>query len=63
MNLKQTSRVIDTKCLQYLIACRRDQNGQEIFEVTCSDKVFLFRSMSSVLDFIESNKGSIGYVS
>lgn len=60
MNTKKL--LVDGYGLAFMIECRRDSLGKECYVVTYSDKKLRFRMMASVLDFIEMNKGSLGYV-
>lgn len=58
MNTKK--RLVELSGLVLLIELRRDSQGKESFIVSFSDKQVRFRSMASVLDFIEMNKGNFG---
>lgn len=58
MNTKK--RLVELSGLVLLIELRRDSQGKESYIVSFSDKQVRFRSMSSVLDFIEMNKGNFG---
>lgn len=60
MNTKK--ELIEKKGLVLLIEVRRDLQGKESFIISYSDKTIRFRSLSSVLDFVEMNKGNLGYV-
>lgn len=60
MNTKK--KLIDCHSLVLLIEVRHDQMGKESFVVSYADKVIRFREMSSVLDFVNMNKGNLGYV-
>lgn len=60
MNTKK--KLIDCHRLVLLIEVRHDQTGKESFVVSYADKVIRFREMSSVLDFVNMNKGNLGYV-
>lgn len=53
---------IDGTNVRFIVAARQDNQGKESFTVYFDDKVLRFRLMASVLDFIEMNKGSFGYV-
>lgn len=60
--MNTAKHLIEKRGLVFLIECRRDSLGKESFVVSYSDKSIRFRDMSSVLDFVEMNKGALGYV-
>lgn len=54
--------LVDKTGLVLVIECRRDSLGKECFTVVYSDRSIRFRNMSSVLDFIEMNKGNLDLI-
>ena len=54
MNIKFNSRI------NYIISSHQSDKGRTYFKVYTSSGVFLFHSMESVLDFINSN--TFGYL-
>lgn len=54
--------LIDKTGLVLVVECGRDSHGKECFTVLFSDRTIRFRSISSILDFIELNKGNLDLV-
>lgn len=52
---------IDLKQVNFVIVSQNDMSGKTSFSITCSLGVLRFKSMSSVLDFIDMNK-DIGFI-
>lgn len=61
MNIKQSNLSVNKNLLRFLIECRSDSLGKLAYYVTINKFRIAFRSMDSVLDFLEMNK-SLGYV-
>ena len=52
---------VDTTRLNYLIESRQDLKGNTSYIVRCSCGSLRFRSLESVLDFLEMNR-DLGYI-
>ena len=53
---------IDGTNVRFIVAACQDNQGKESFTVYYDNKVLRFRLLESVLDFINMNQGSFGYV-